>query len=79
MFYSNLMESISEAEIMYKFSRENLCTNLQDITLMCEQLDFEKIVMKPEYQGDMKDDAALEESKLAILETKRPKYLSPSF
>jgi len=35
--------------------------------------------MKPEYQGDMKDDAALEESKLAILETKRPKYLSPSF
>jgi len=36
MFYSNLMESISEAEIMYKFSRENLCTNLQDITLMCE-------------------------------------------
>ena len=30
--------------------------NMQDITLMCEKLDYGRIVSKPEYQGDLIPD-----------------------
>ena len=55
-FYADLMETVRDAEIIYKFSCENICTNMQDITIMCEKLDFGRIVSKPEYQGDLIPD-----------------------
>jgi hypothetical protein len=37
---------------MYNFMEEVLCQDISDISIMSTELDFNRLVKKPKYQGD---------------------------
>lgn len=58
MFYkarslmSDVHYTFNDAKKMYKFMSTKVCKQISDITFICDEPDFRRIVEKPKYEGD---------------------------
>ena len=49
---SDVHYNFNDARKMYKFMANKICKDIRDITFICDERDYQRLIEKPKYEGD---------------------------